>query len=125
MTDGITITRSDRRTLHALIRQTPERVDALGRAVATAMVGEMVESFGTSPAPAGGPPGVDTGALRASVGWVAEGERRWLLHDGVEYGVYQELGVGDLPARPWMTPVFEAWRQRRFGQFAREFGVFG
>lgn len=124
MSNGVRITRSDRRKLQQLIRETPDRADELVRAVATEMVGDIVTSFGTSPAPAGSPPGVDTGDLRASIRFEPDGKMRALIHDGVEYGVYQELGTETVAARPFMNPVFERWRQRKFGQFVRDFGVY-
>ena len=66
------------------------------------------EHFSTSsPSPAGSPPGVDTGALKNSI--LAEpGDDGWMLHDGVEYGVWLEYGTENMAARPWMLPGVEA-----------------
>lgn len=116
----------DTRVLQQLIRTTPQRADALLRAVATEIVGDIVQSFGTSPSPAGGPPGVDTGALRASMAWTPDpaAAHRLFVHDGVVYGVWLELGTERMAARPFVAPVFEEWRQRKFADFARKFGVF-
>lgn len=122
--DGVRIVRSDRTKLQQLIREVPERADQLLRGVATEMVGDIVQSFGTSPAPAGDPPGVVSGDLRASIRFAPDGRLRYLVHDGVEYGAYLELGTERMAARPFINPVFEEWRQRKFGEFARDFGVY-
>jgi hypothetical protein len=87
------------------------------------MTNEIVESFGASPSPPGDPPGVDTGALRASMRWASVGEASAVIHDGVEYGVHLELGTERMPARPFVAPVFERWRRGAFAQFARDFGI--
>lgn len=34
---------------------------------------------------------------------------RYIIHDGVEYGVYVELGTERMPARPALIPAFEKW----------------
>lgn len=115
----------DTAKLQQLIRQTPEQVTDLLRGAAQEMVNEIVLGFSDqSPAPAGGPPGVDTGELRASIGWTPDGAGRVLIHDGVEYGKYLELGTEKMPARPFVGPVFERWRMGEFARFARDFGVF-
>lgn len=124
MANGVRITRDDRRKLHALIRNTPQKADELLRAVAEEMVGDIKLSFGTSPSAPGDPPGVDTGALRASMGWSPDGKLRILIHDGVVYGIWLEMGTSKMAARPFITPQFEEWRARKFGKFARQFGVF-
>lgn len=61
-------------------------------AIAQAGKNHVVENFGSSPAAPGGPPGVDTGALRASIHVQSMGKLRREIRDGVEYGVYLELG---------------------------------
>lgn len=129
--------RLDKRKLELLIRQTPERADAFLRALATEMTSDVVSSFGSSPSgnvyrrggithvasQPGYPPNVDTGALRASIRWSPAGRLRILIHDAVEYGVYLELGTSSMAARPFMAPVFAAWRSR-VGSFARSWGLF-
>jgi HK97 gp10 family phage protein len=56
---------------------------------------------------------VDTGALKNSI----EAEERsgplaWWVHDGVEYGIYQELGTSRMAAQPFLTPAVEGVRKR-------------
>ena len=34
-----------------------------------------------------------------------------ILHDGVDYGIYQEFGTTKMAAHPFMTPAAEAVRQ--------------
>ncbi len=50
---------------------------------------------------------VDTGALKNSI----EAERIesgvWQVHDGVEYGIYQELGTYKMAAQPFLIPACE------------------
>lgn len=55
---------------------------------------------------------VDTGAYRSSVH--VEPDHKPLertITDGVEYGIYQELGHHNVPARPCATPAFEDERR--------------
>jgi HK97 gp10 family phage protein len=53
---------------------------------------------------------VDTGALKNSIH--AERKRRGLywVADGVEYGIYQELGTSRMAAQPFLVPAVEAVR---------------
>lgn len=67
-----------------------------------------------SPSPEGETPGVDTGALKASIKAEPGDERlTWVVHDGVEYGVYLEYGTENedgsirMAARPWLLPAVE------------------
>jgi HK97 gp10 family phage protein len=52
---------------------------------------------------------VDTGALRNSI--VSESgmidDLNGIVKDGVEYGVYQELGTSRMAAHPFMVPALE------------------
>lgn len=130
--------RVNKRKLEQLIRTTPERADAMLRGAATEIVSDIVLSFGTSPggetyqrgsvthvaSREGYPPNVDTGALRASMRWAKDGDMRYLIHDGVVYGLMLEMGTERMAARPFVTPVFEKWRQGEFARFVRDFGVF-
>lgn len=146
MASGVQIVRSDRTKLQQLIRQTPGRADALLRGAATEMVGDIKESFGagvafgevgrdsrgrftkrertSAPSTPPNPPNVQSGDLRASIRYSRDGKLRFLIHDGVIYGVFHELGTDRLPARPFINPVFEEWRARKFGEYARDFGVY-
>lgn len=117
MSDGITI-ELDMKKFGEVIANTPGECDAWLRSVAQQITDDIVLSFGTSPSPAGGPPGVDTGALRASMHWYKVDTLSYAVSDGVEYGQYQEL-VYD---RPFMTPAFETWRNK-IGDDARRWGL--
>lgn len=53
-----------------------------------------------------------TGALKNSL--LAEekdGKLSWWVHDGVEYGIYQELGTSRFAAHPFLTPAVESLRE--------------
>ena len=105
--------RTDTAVLEALINGgVQDAADRFLREVANDMKNEIVLSFGESPSPPGGPPGVDTGALRASMTVTKERDLEYTIHDQVNYGFELE----ELKNRPFMRPVFEHWRSR----FARE-----
>jgi HK97 gp10 family phage protein len=54
---------------------------------------------------------VDTGALKSSLEAEENGSPlRWWVHDGVEYGIYQELGTSKMSAQPFLVPAVEAVR---------------
>lgn len=108
----------DTRKLDSLVRDTPDRADQWLRALAQEITDDIKLSFGTSPSPPGGPPGVDTGALRASMHWSRLGHLHYQIADGVDYGADLEL----IKDRPFMLPMIESWRGR-IGQHAREFGI--
>ena len=70
-------------------------------------VSETVESWGwkiTGDAIQMSP--VDTGALRASLASESRMKDKFtfILQDGVEYGVFQELGTGRMAAHPFVVP---------------------
>lgn len=131
--------RLNKRKLRELIVTTPDRADAMMRGAATEILNDIVVSFNTSPAgetyvrgnvthvasQPGYPPNVDTGTLRASMRWAKESNLKYIIHDGVEYGYYLEMQTENMEARPFVTPVFEKWRQGEFARFVRDFGVFG
>lgn len=50
---------------------------------------------------------IDTGALLNSIHTEKRGEKVYWVADGVEYGVYHELGTHRMAARPFMTPAVE------------------
>ena len=55
---------------------------------------------------------VDTGALRNSIqADEHNGPLEWWVHDGVEYGIYQELGTSRMAAQPFMKPAVESVRK--------------
>jgi HK97 gp10 family phage protein len=54
---------------------------------------------------------VDTGALKSSLEAEENGSPlRWWVHDGVEYGIFQELGTSKMGAQPFLVPAVEAVR---------------
>lgn len=123
MTGGIRITKDDRAKLQQIIRDNPNTLNQLVRAIAQDITSEIVLSFGASPSIPGDPPGVDTGALRASMRWEMDGRLKAFVFDGVLYGVYLEYGTTRMPARPFVNPVFERWRRGAFTRFIRDFGI--
>src|SRR5512138_302462 len=50
---------------------------------------------------------VDTGALRNSIHTEKEDELTAVVSDGVEYGIYQELGTRKMAAQPFLIPAVE------------------
>lgn len=64
----------------------------------------------SSPAPEGEAPGVDTGALSNSIHAAKISDGVWAVRDGVEYGIYHEIGTVNIAARPWMVPAVERVR---------------
>lgn len=119
----------DLRKLIAYRADLPDKADQALRAAAEDMTTEMKLSFGTGPAgetytrdgvshvasAPGFPPNPDTNALMNSLRWMPAGRLRYEIRDGVQHGIYMELGTETIEARPFMTPVFERYRQ---GQFA-------
>lgn len=99
-------------------RATREQASALIRAVGLEAERYVKQSFGTSPSPAGGPPGVDTGALRASIHVEMTDALTALLSDGVAYGIHLEFGTTRMAARPFMTPVIP-WAAQNVVRIAR------
>ena len=65
----------------------------------------------------------DTGALKASIKArrVTFG-KLWRVEDGVEYGIYQELGTHKMAAQPFMIPGVEMAAKRLVERFKRVFG---
>ena len=112
----------DMKPLDKITREHPERLSQFVRAVANDINSDIVQSFGTSIAPVGEPPGVDTGALRASMKVDQESKFRFIVHDGVVYGVVHELALNGYP-RPFMRPAFER-AQRKFIDAAKAWGLF-
>jgi hypothetical protein len=111
----------DAKVLDKITREHPEKLSQFVRAFANDINSDIVQSFGTSIAPVGEPPGVDTGALRASMKVDQEGKFRFIVHDGVVYGVVHELALNGYP-RPFVRPAFER-AQRRFIEAAKAWGL--
>jgi HK97 gp10 family phage protein len=86
--------------------------------------GQIVNTYGLSIAgEAAKNAPLDTGALRNSI--LSEsgmtGDLSYTVQDGVEYGVFQELGTSRMSARPFLLPAVEAWRQRFENAFSELF----
>ena len=92
----------DTRELDRLTREMQPRAQRIIKATAFAVEGKAKQL-----AP------VDTGALRNSLQSEPDGPYTWTVHDGVEYGVYQELGTYKMRAHPFMTPAVE-WARPQF-----------
>lgn len=119
----------DTKGLEELIRTEPKTVDRWLRGVAETMVGDIKLSFGSGPAgraykrgpknkkgakthvasSPGYAPNVDIGTLRASIHQTRAGNLTYHIAAGTIYAEYLEYGTARMAARPYMTPVFEAW----------------
>lgn len=55
----------------------------------------------------------DTGALKNSIRArsASDDDLTWTVSDGVEYGIFQELGTARIRARPFLTPALEGVRR--------------
>lgn len=135
MVDGMAMN-VDVRRLEQIADALPGGLEDFLDAVGTEMVGDVQMGMQGSPADgitytrggvthtassAGNPPRPDSGELLASITFTPTGTLERTIHDGVEYGVYQELGTEFIEARPFMVPVFEEWRARKFAEFVRRF----
>jgi hypothetical protein len=108
----------EKRVLETMIRTTPNEIALLLDKEAETIVNNIKLSFGTGPPGrtyARGarfhiasqprfPPNVDTGLLRARMRWQRQGRFTRLIMDGVEYGVYLELGTTKVAPRPFVVP---------------------
>ena len=57
---------------------------------------------------------VDTAKLDALIRTIKPGEVVRIVHDGVNYGIYNEFGTTRMAAHPFMTPAIEAIRPAFF-----------
>lgn len=54
----------------------------------------------------------DTGALQNSIEAENISPGLWEVHDGVEYGIYQEFGTHKMAAHPFIAPAIEmVWNE--------------
>ena len=94
------------------IRLDTRRLDALARGLETdtdtalARIGREVQALAMANIIAKDI--YDTGALHNSITTTKQGEGVYWVSDGVEYGVYHELGTHKIGARPFMVPAVEA-----------------
>jgi hypothetical protein len=122
MANADLIVRLDTTGMDRILRETPGKLRRFLDQEAENVVNDIKLSFGTSPSAPGDPPGVDTGALRASITWVAQGKFTRMIHDGMEYGTYMEFGTEHIAPRPWLGPAMERVR-RTIHVHARAFGL--
>ena len=54
---------------------------------------------------------VDTGALKGSLHTEKKQAGLYWVADGVEYGIYQELGTSKMASQPFLVPAVEAVRK--------------
>lgn len=116
----------DVRGLEEFVSAMPDVVDRVLRETATDIVTDIKLSFNTSPAgrtykrgarthvasQAGYAPNVDTGMLRNSIRWQKVDDAHYEVVDGVRYGYMLETGTGRIVARPFVQPVFEAYKDK-------------
>jgi len=105
----------DDKKLQSIIRNEPAKAQLWLDGFTEDLLSRIKLSFGTSPSKPGDPPGVDTGALRASMRWEHTGSLENTISDGVEYGLYLEDGTEHIAPRPFIQPAF-ADAQKRIAQ---------
>lgn len=105
----------DDKKLQSIIRNEPAKAQQYWDGFTEDLLSRIKLSFGTSPSKPGDPPGVDTGALRASMHWEHTGPLENTISDGVEYGLHLEDGTEHIAPRPFMQPAF-ADAQKRLPQ---------
>jgi len=125
----------DERELNRIIRNHPTEADRWLNGVAVQMETEMKLSMTNSPATGaryrrrngryhvasspGNAPRPDMGALLGSINTRKRGRLHYEHRDGVEYGVLLEFGTERIAARPWVNPIYEAWRRKIVQDAAR------
>ena len=63
---------------------------------------------------------VDTGALKGSLHSERIQEALWWVGDGVDYGIYQELGTYKMAAHPFLIPACETVSRQIGAEFEKE-----
>ena len=94
------VAKLDTRVLDAIIAQHRQEAGVIVRGAAFSVEGESKVR-----AP------VDTGALKNSLNTSEVNDLNYRVSDGVEYGIYQELGTSKMRAQPFMVPAVEAVRK--------------
>jgi hypothetical protein len=102
----------DKTKLERLIRTAPRKAELALDTLSFDGERDVKQSFGTSPSSPGSPPGVDTGALRASIH--VEKPSRWIrrIVTGTEYAIHLEYGTSKMAARPFMMPMAMRLRKK-------------
>lgn len=102
----------DTTKLQALIAQSPQKAGQAVRAMALDGQRDVQNSMGASPSAPGDPPGVDTGALRASIHVERRAAFTQAVVTGTDYDVHLEFGTTRMAARPYMGPMAMRLQQR-------------
>jgi len=116
---GSNVVKVDMTKLLEIERSAPGRIDkAIGK-LALVCQAEIVENFSSSsPSMPGQPPGIDTGALRASVHTEKVKAREHKTVAGTDYAIYLEYGTVTedgstrMAARPFMLPAVERTKRQ-------------
>jgi phage gpG-like protein len=95
----------DKRVLEQIRRSTPQKVGNAVRAAALEGERYVKQSFTTSPSSPGEPPGIDTGALRASIHVETVNANTRAIATSTDYAAYLEFGTSRMSARPYMMPM--------------------
>lgn len=106
----------DKRGLERVQRVSPKRVES--GLTAAALEGERYtkQSFGAGVSSPGDPPGVQTGALRASIHVETPSRFVRTIVAGTDYAAHLEFGTSRMAARPFMSPM-AFWLQRQLPSF--------
>lgn len=128
----------DTSILDRLIQTTPEELSVWWDGVAESMTNDIKMSFNTSPAgisykrkngivhvasAPGYPPNIDLGALVNSMHWEEIAALTRHIMDGVDYGIKLEEGTSKMLPRPFIQPVFAAWRNGKLERDALAYGI--
>lgn len=117
------VAKLDTRELDRLIKQAPEKTAAIIARAAMQVKAEAQAVIREKDI-------IDTSALHNSIEAVPKGTHLWIVQDGVEYGIFIELGhltraftksygaQNFVAARPFMVPAVEKVRP----QFEKELG---
>lgn len=125
----------DKRKLEQMIRTQPQVTGQWLRMVSVEMVGDLKESMLDSPASGatysrgegrthtasspGNPPRPDMGVLINTVRERSVKPFHRVIEVGTEYALPLEFGTTRVQARPFMRPLFEAWRDK-IGKHAQD-----
>jgi HK97 gp10 family phage protein len=106
----------DRKRLDALLRTAPGKADEVVGGAAYDLQADVQTHFNEqSPAPAGEPPGVVTGNLRASISVARIRQALWEMRVAATYAEFLEFGTPRMSARPFVRPA--VWRlSKRYGK---------
>lgn len=95
----------DKTKLDALRGSLPQKAINFIDALAFEGEGYVKRSFTVSPSSPGEAPGVDTGALRASIHVETLSRFRRAIVAGTDYAIHLEFGTSRMGARPFMSPM--------------------